>query len=151
LRSWRGELGVVAPARASVTPASAVARADGALSLLRCDRYRLAGWDGTLEVFATAQRGIAPHRLAHVEARVRAGGERFQRQPAGLARSLKKQFQAAGVPAEDRVGPLLFDRAGALLFVPGLGIDARAWAQDGAPQWGVRWVRPACAAKDEPV
>jgi tRNA(Ile)-lysidine synthase len=151
LRSWRGELGVVAPARASVTPASAVARADGALSLLRCDRYRLAGWDGTLEVFATAQRGIAPHRLAHVEARVRAGGERFQRQPAGLARGLKKQFQAADVPAEDRVGPLLFDRAGALLFVPGLGIDARAWAPDGAPQWGVRWVRPACAAKDKPV
>ena len=151
LRSWRGELRVVESAGAGVTCGSAAARADGALSLLRCDRHVLAGWDGALEVFATAQGGIAPHRLAHVQARARAGGERFQLQPAGLARSLKKQYQAAGVPAEERTGPLLFDRAGALLFVPGLGVDARAWAPAGAPQWGLRWLPPASAAKAVPV
>ena len=153
LRSWRGALALVAPLRTGVTPA--LARGGGVLSLLRCDRYAIAGWRGTLEVFATPQRGIAPHRLAQVVARVRAGGERFQLQPAGLARSLKKQWQAAGVPAEGRDGPLLFDAAGALLFVPGLGLDARAWAPAGAPQWDLRWRAaddgPAPEAKAEPV
>ncbi len=150
LRSWRGTLAVVAPARASVTPTNPRARADGALSLLRCDRYALAAWDGTLEVFATGQGGVAPHRLAQVEARVRAGGEQFLMRPGGTARSLKKQYQAAGVPAEGREGPLLFDAAGALLFVPGLGVDARAWALPGAPQWGIRWhpAAPACAGSE---
>ena len=149
LRSWRGRLAVVAPARPRVTPAQA--RGGAALSLLRCDRYALSGWDGTLEVFATREHGVAPTRLAQVEARVRAGGEQFLLQPAGVARSLKKQFQALGVPAEGRDGPLLFDGAGALLFVPGLGIDARAWAPAGAPQWGVRWVAAASGAKAQPV
>ena len=145
LRSWRGVLAVVAPARASVTPATTPARASGALSLLRCDRYALDGWNGTLEVFATSQRGIAPRRLAQIMARVRAGGEQFQLQPAGTARSLKKQYQALGIPTEGRDGPLLFDAAGALLFVPGLGVDARAWAPPDAPQWGIRW-HPSASA-----
>jgi tRNA(Ile)-lysidine synthase len=147
LRSWRGRLGVVAPVRAGV----ASARGPGALSLLRCDRYALAGWDGALEVFATGQGGIAPHRLAHVTSGVRAGGEQFLLRPAGVARSLKKQYQALGVPLEGRDGPLLFDAAGALLFVPGLGVDARAWAAAGAPQWGLRWLPPPPPAKARPV
>ena len=146
LRSWRGELAVVEPARASVTPAAAPARADGAISLLRCDRYGLAGWNGSLEVFATEQRGVAPHRLAQIVARARAGGEQFQLQPAGVARSLKKQYQARGIAAEGREGPLLFGAGGELLFVPGLGVDARAWAPAGAPQWSLRW--HACAASE---
>ena len=151
LRSWRGALAVIAPARVSVTPAGAAADVGGVLSLLRCDSYALPGWNGTLEVFATGQHGVAPHRLAQIEARVRAGGERFQLQPAGTARGLKKQYQAIGVPAEGRDGPLLFDAVGALLFVPGLGVDARAWAPAGAPQWGIRWASPASAAKAGPV
>ena len=36
-------------------------------------------------------------------------------------------------------GPLVVDSAGALLFVAGLGVDARAWAPEGAEQWGLRW------------
>jgi tRNA(Ile)-lysidine synthase len=72
-----------------------------------------------------------------------------------MARSLKKQYQALGIPAEGRDGPLLFDPAGALLFAPGLGIDARQWAPAGAPQWGLRWRPgddvPAREAKAEPV
>jgi len=145
LRAWRGALAVVVPprARGRVTPAGAGARATAGLSLLRCDRYALPGWHGALEVFATAEQGIAPHRLAHVEARVRAGGERFVLHPAGGARSLKKQWQSQGVPAEGRDGPLIWGSDGALLFVPGLGVDARAWAPAGAPQWGLRWLSPA--------
>ena len=151
LRSWRGRLSLVALAPARVTPAGASAPAGAMLSLLRCARHAVAGWDGALEVFATDRHGVAPHRLAQLEARVRAGGERFLLHPAGVARGLKKQFQSAGVPAEERDGPLLFDAAGALLFVPGLGIDARAWAAPGAPQWGMRWLSPAPNAKAGPV
>jgi tRNA(Ile)-lysidine synthase len=116
--------------------------------LLRCDRYAIDGWAGLLEVFATERRGIAPHRLAHAEARGRAGGEQFLLQPAGVARSLKKQYQALGVPAEGRDGPLLYGGDGALLFAPGLGVDARVWAVEGAPQWGVRWLPAALACAD---
>ena len=156
LRSWRGRLEVVVRRRAGVTPPGASEGRAGVLALPSCDRYAVGGFDGTLEVFSTAERGIAPHRLSQVHARVRAGGEQFLLQPAGVARSLKKQYQALGVPPDGRDGPLLFDAAGVLLFAPGLGVDARAWATPGSPQWGLRWrpdgdVEPALAAKARPV
>jgi tRNA(Ile)-lysidine synthase len=138
LRSWRGRLALVDRAASSGAPAP-----ETALSLLRCAEYVVPGWAGRLEVFATAQGGVAPRRLARVLARARAGGERFQLQPAGTARGLKKQYQAVGIASEGRDGPLLFDAQGELLFAPGLGVDARAWAGEGAPQWGLRW--RACA------
>jgi tRNA(Ile)-lysidine synthase len=150
LRSWRGRLAVVdrpgtgaSAGEGAGAPATAVPAGGVALRLLRCGIHRVPGWPGALEVFATAERGIAPLRLAHAIARPRAGAEQFQVQPRGMARSLKKQFQAAGLPAEARSGPLVFDQAGALLFVPGLGVDARAWAPAGAPQWGLRWIDEA--------
>jgi tRNA(Ile)-lysidine synthase len=141
LRSWRGRLAVVGTLDAGVAtgePAPGVA-----LRLLRCGDHAIPGWDGRLEVFATAEGGIAPRRLAQAQARARAGAEQFQAQPRGIARSLKKQYQAAGLPAESRAGPLVFDATGALLFVPGLGVDARAWAPPGTPQWSLRWIPAA--------
>jgi tRNA(Ile)-lysidine synthase len=58
----------------------------------------------------------------------RSGGEQWQAGPRSVPRSLKKQYQAAGVAAWQRVGPLLY--AGEqLVFVPGLGLDARVCAQ----------------------
>jgi tRNA(Ile)-lysidine synthase len=144
LRAWRGRLAVVtAPAQA---PARVTPAGETAVSLLRCAGYAIAGWHGTLEVFATDRCGVSPRRLAQIHARVRAGGEQFQLQPGGTARSLKKQYQAMGIAQEGRDGPLLFDAAGALLFAPGLGVDARAWAEAGAPQWGLRW--RACVASE---
>ena len=134
LRSWGGTLAVVPIARADSPGANELR-----LSLLRCDAYAIGGWAGRLEVFATPRHGVDPRRLVQVVARARGGGEQFQRQRAGVARSLKKQFQALRVPEEGRGGPLLFDADGALLFVPGLGVDARAWVEEGAPQWGLRW------------
>ena len=86
----------------------------------------------------------AAARLRGCELRVRSGGERFQATPGGRARSLKKQFQAAGVPAWQRHAPLLYDRDGHLLWVPGLGVDARALAPATAPQWRLVWL-PATA------
>jgi tRNA(Ile)-lysidine synthase len=57
-------------------------------------------------------------------------------------RDLKRQFQAVGVPAWVRSAPLFFSGA-SLVFVPGLGVDGRFQAPEGAPQWGLRWLPDA--------
>jgi len=133
LRSWRGALAVVGIARSDARPGETLLR------LLRCGDHPLAGWPGVLEVRAVEREGVSPRRLAQVVARARRGGEQFQSRPGGAARSLKKQFQSAGVAQDLREGPLLFDADGALLFVAGLGVDARAWGEEGAPQWSLHW------------
>ena len=46
--------------------------------------------------------------LAQASGRARVGGEAFQSHAKGVPRSLKKQYQAAAVPAWQRVGPLVF-------------------------------------------
>jgi tRNA(Ile)-lysidine synthase len=74
---------------------------------------------------------------ARLEAR--AGGERFQCTPGSAVRSLKKQFQAAGVAAWKRDVPLVYAR-GQLVFVPGLGIDARVPQVRGSGGRTLRWV-----------
>jgi tRNA(Ile)-lysidine synthase len=104
-------------------------------------RYAAGPW-GELEVRPVDAGGVPPQLLQHLELRPRAGAERFQARPGSTPRSLKKQFQAAGVPAWAREGPLVFagDR---LLYVPGLGLDARCLAPEGAPQWRLDWHRPA--------
>ena len=114
------------------------------LSVRRAGVHRLPGWGGSLLVTRVKQGGVSLAWLGHVELKVRAGAERFQ---AGLLRpprSLKQQFQAAAVPAWQRDGPLLFS-GGQLLFVPGLGIDARVVALPGQPQVALRWERDAAS------
>ncbi|HEX3138743.1 MAG TPA: TilS substrate C-terminal domain-containing protein, partial [Rhizobacter sp.] len=64
--------------------------------------------------------------------------EQFQAGIGRPARSLKKQFQAAEVPAWERNGPLLYS-GGQLVFGPGLGLDARVLALPGQPQMGLHW------------
>jgi tRNA(Ile)-lysidine synthase len=88
--------------------------------------YRIGSWLGLLLVEpadAGANGVVALASLAHLQARPRHGGEHFQRAVNMPARSLKKQYQAAGVPAWQRHGPLLWSD-GRLLFAPGLGVDA---------------------------
>jgi len=96
---------------------------------------------GALHSVAVKQGGIALDLLRDAQWRARCGGERFQRAPGTPPRSLKKQFQAAGVPAWQRDAPLLFSADGRLLFVPGLGIDARALAAAGEAQCALSWQR----------
>ncbi|MCU7370107.1 hypothetical protein PEC18_04305 [Paucibacter sp. O1-1] len=51
---------------------------------------------------------------------------------------MKKAFQSAALPAWQRGAPLLY--AGSqLLFVPGLGLDARCLARPGEPQLSLDW------------
>nr|WP_316638886.1 tRNA lysidine(34) synthetase TilS [uncultured Roseateles sp.] len=134
LRRYRGRLRFMAAVSAKSADAPATE-----MSILRAGRYRLAGWGGVLQVQAVKQGGVALGTLAQLQIRSRQGGEQFQRAPASTARSLKKCFQEAAVPAWEREGPLLF--AGErLVFVPGLGVDARAWGSPGERLIALRWL-----------
>jgi tRNA(Ile)-lysidine synthase len=64
----------------------------------------------------------------------------FQAGPKRPARSLKKQFQQAGVPLWARSAPLVYLQ-GRLAYVPGLGFDAR-WTLVEADAGGlqIEWV-----------
>ncbi|HET7197380.1 MAG TPA: tRNA lysidine(34) synthetase TilS, partial [Burkholderiales bacterium] len=71
--------------------------------------------------------------------RLRAGGERLQPDARRPRRTLKNLFQEAAVPAWQRERlPLIFDGA-ALVWAPGLGVDARYQAKKGSPGWLPQW------------
>jgi tRNA(Ile)-lysidine synthase len=134
LRLYRGRLSLGAAA-AHDLPAEY-----GPLDLSRPGFHALpqAGGGWWVEPAGEGGAALPASLLQSVHARQRQGGEQFQSQPRGLPRSLKKCFQAAAVPAWQRSGLLLF--AGErLLWVPGLGADARAWAEAGAPGLKLRW------------
>jgi tRNA(Ile)-lysidine synthase len=109
------------------------------IDLSRPGRHPVAAWRGAFLVTASAGVGLDPQRLRDCELRERAGGEVFQRSARAVPRSLKKQFQVARVPQWSRGGPLVFSD-GQLLFVPGLGIDARRLAAPAARALQLRWV-----------
>jgi tRNA(Ile)-lysidine synthase len=136
LRRHRGRLLVA-------RPVPRVDRSDRAgLDLARPGLHTIADWPGALEVTPVDANGVAAACLAEVRAVARRGGERFQLGMARPARSLKKQYQSLGIPSWERDAPLLYcgDR---LLFAAGLGIDARAVAPRGEPQFALRWLPDA--------
>jgi tRNA(Ile)-lysidine synthase len=100
--------------------------------------HRLPGWPGSLHVRAVEHGGVPAAALQAAVVQGREGGERFQARADGVPRSLKKQYQSAGVPAWSREGPLVW-AAGHLVFVAGLGLDARARAWSGRPRVDLRW------------
>jgi len=108
------------------------------LDLGAAGRHAATGWGGDFIVEPVQAGGIEPARLQHLSLRARGGGEQFQFGARGQPRSLKKQYQLRRVPAWQRDGPLLFERD-TLLFVPGLGIDARCVAAPGATQFSIVW------------
>lgn len=124
-------------------PAAALA-GDTADVVLRVDTFGLhpAGPWGAVEVRAVGEGGAPLSLLGRLALRPRRGGERFQAAPGAVPRSLKKQYQDAGVAPWQRGGPLVY--AGErLVFVPGLGIDARVRAAPGEPQAELHWIPPA--------
>jgi tRNA(Ile)-lysidine synthase len=102
------------------------------------DAHILPEWGGVLRVQAVAECGVPRAVLQGLSLCLRGGGETFQLGPGRPARALRKQYQQQGVPAWCRDGPLAWsgDR---LVFVPGLGMDARVWAPEGEPQWALAW------------
>jgi tRNA(Ile)-lysidine synthase len=134
LRLYRGRLAMV-PLQA--TPAALPAQHE-APALDRPGRHSLPAWAGTLELVSVNQGGVSPALLKDAVLRARLPGDKFQFAARSVARSLKKQYQDRAVPAWHRDGPLI--AAGDLLvFVPGLGIDARAVAAAGQPQLAIHW------------
>lgn len=110
------------------------------LDLSQPGLWPVPGWAGSMEVMRVAAEGAPMFVLQKVCLRQRAGGERFATQAAATPRSLKKQYQSAGIAAWQRQGPLVWTTDQRLLFVPALGIDARCHAQADQPQCSLRWV-----------
>jgi tRNA(Ile)-lysidine synthase len=90
---------------------------------------------GELRCRKVRSKGIASALLAgkSLEVRLRSGGERLQPDPKRPRRTLKNLFQEAGIPPweRDRL-PLLFC-GDELVWVPGLGVDAKFLSAGGAP------------------
>ena len=120
------------------TAAARQGRPADQIDLSRPGLHAATGWGGAFVVAPACSGGVEPSRLHKLQLRSREGGERFQAAANSPPRSLKKQFQSARVPAWQRDGPLLY-AGDSLLFVPGLGLDARQLAQAGTPQLVVRW------------
>ncbi|HEX5686312.1 MAG TPA: tRNA lysidine(34) synthetase TilS [Ideonella sp.] len=132
LRLYRGHLTLAGLAPSTVSPDPAPVRLD------EPGRIELPAWGGTLELATVEQGGASRSLLARAGLRERQPGDQFQLAPRSTARNLKKQFQALGIPAWQRNGPIVAT-ADQVLFVPGLGIDARALAAAGEPQLALRW------------
>jgi tRNA(Ile)-lysidine synthase len=109
------------------------------LQVVREGLYAVPSWNGVLQVSAVRDGGVSLARLRHCELRARTGAEQFRVALPRPARSLKKQFQAAAIPPWQRHAPLLYS-GGRLVFVPGLGIDADAAAEPGAPRVQLAWL-----------
>jgi tRNA(Ile)-lysidine synthase len=133
LRLYRGRLGIE-----GLAPPATVRQALAPMRLDRPGWLDLPAWHGRLELAPVEEGGIALDTLARAVLRARAAGDDFQLAPRSMPRSLKKQYQARGVPAWQRQGPVVALGARPL-FVPGLGVDARAWAPPGEPQLAIRW------------
>lgn len=110
------------------------------LDLRKPGLYSLPSLGGAIEVRTARTGGLATAQLVAVRVCGRVGGEQFQRGARTVPRSLKKAYQEAGVPAYDRTGPLVWD-GDRLLFVSGLGLDARAVAAaPGGVRRVLRWI-----------
>lgn len=135
LRLYRARLSLVETATQPVRPCVE-------LDLSRPGHHPQPAWQGAWQVEPALEGGASEDVLRRLTMRERKGGEQFQAQAKGLARSLKKCFQSAGLPAWRRQGPLLFS-GDELLFVAGLGLDARHLAAPGSPQLRLHWIPDA--------
>ena len=112
---------------------------EATLSVRRAGMWALPGWGGRLQVTRVPSEGVPLAWLAHLDLKPREGAEQFQAGVARPPRSLKKQFQSLGIPAWDRDGPLVYS-GGQLVFVPGLGLDARVIGLAGQALVSLRWL-----------
>jgi tRNA(Ile)-lysidine synthase len=143
LRSYRGRLRYEATTIALSAPARLLIR-DGQTELESVDLsapgvHEQREWGGAFVVERVDAGGIPVATASRLTLRARAPGDRFQAGPTRPPRSLKLQYQAAGVPEWLRHGPLAC-HDGVPVYVPGLGIDARTLARPGEPQLSLRWL-----------
>ena len=140
LRSYRGRLRYEATTIAPSAPARPVIGGElESIDLSAPGVHEQREWGGAFVVERVVAGGIPAATASRLALRARVPGDRFQAGPARPPRGLKLQYQAAGVPAWLRHGPLAC-HDGVPVYVPGLGIDARALARPGEPQLSLRWL-----------
>lgn len=141
LRRYRGLLTAVpAPVALSGAAAAAGSAAPEHAHIDRTGLHAVPGCRANLRVEATRGTGVPLDLLRNARWAPRTADLRFQAGAGRPPRSLKKQFQAAGVPSWSRAAPVLLAADGSLLFVPGLGTDARALRDGGSPRVRLGWV-----------
>lgn len=124
--------------RGKVTLSRALAPAELAPARWRGEqRMPLPALGGELRFRAARGAGIDARRLQEKPwtVRLRSGGERLQPDPRRPRRTLKNLFQEAGVPAWERERLPMLCCGEDLVWVPGLGVDARYQAPAGAAGW----------------
>jgi tRNA(Ile)-lysidine synthase len=91
------------------------------------------GWGGRLIFAPTTGEGFDARWLGEqpLELRPRTGGERFKPHPTRPSKRLKQVFQEARIPEHERSGLPLVWRDGRLIYVAGIGPDARMLVADG--------------------
>src|SRR3954471_4602908 len=110
-------------------------------------RLKLPELGGELRFRKARGEGIA---LEHkpLSIRLRSGGERLQPDARRPRRTLKNLFQEAGIPPWERARLPLLSSGDELVWVPGLGIDARFQASPGSQGMVPEWRNdPAASAK----
>lgn len=133
LHAYRGRL-VFEPMRQALAPEAA-----GLVDLSRPGLHEVPSWRGAFRVERVESGGLRAVAARSLELRARRPGDRFQAGAGRPPRSLKLQFQAAGVPARQRGGPVVCSDD-AIVYVSGLGIDARALAAPGEVQVALTWL-----------
>jgi tRNA(Ile)-lysidine synthase len=120
LRRYRGLLVLRQGRRAARTKEALLWRGDREIAV--------PSWGGLLRFEPAGDaEGVEPEWLREkpLELRARSGGERFKPHLTRPSRRLKQLFQEAGIPEFERTALPLVWREDRLLFVPGLGMDAR--------------------------
>lgn len=143
-RLYRGELqAVIAPPNEKPRPSFPQANSEPLCRVTQVldihASLDLPMWGGKLSFARVQSGGLTGDVLRDAKLVPREGGEQFQLGVGRPPRSLKKQFQACGCAVWLRNVPLLVSGAGELLYVPGLGVDARHLAPEGCEQWWPVW------------
>jgi tRNA(Ile)-lysidine synthase len=127
VRRYRGRVWVVRPG--PPVPRAFSARWPGGAV------WRIPEFGGVLRFRRTRGRGLSAAAVAtgSLEARARRGGERFRPDERRPRRMLKALLQESEIPPWDRSRLPLLHCDGELVWVPGIGVDARLRARPGEP------------------
>jgi tRNA(Ile)-lysidine synthase len=103
-------------------------------------RMAVPEWGGELVFERTRAEGFDPAWLGAqpLQLRERGGGERFKPHPTRPSKTLKRLFQDAGIAEYERAALPLVWRGDELIYVAGLGPDARLVEADGE-RIALRW------------
>jgi tRNA(Ile)-lysidine synthase len=104
-------------------------------------RLKIPALGGELRFRRARGKGIDASKSLRVK--LRSGGERLQPDPRRPRRTLKNLFQEAGVPPWERERLPLLVCGDDLVWVPGLGVDARYQAPKNAPGVLPEWRKMA--------